>query len=407
MDECVVLDNGSSGIKAGYSGEDNPTAIIPSLVGLQVRSQRAASPFGRRPLVDHADDSHAGMEDTTTLLVGKRARANASQLELSSPITRGFIDDWDGMQAIWGHAFEDVLNVNTESTPVLLSDTPLNPKESREKMAQIMFEHFQVPGFYIAPESVLSLFATGRTRGIVLGVGAGVSSAVPIFEGFALPHATKRLEIAGDDLTDLLQARLPSRLSREVVQDIKETTCSVLAPSATQRAAGTLVMGRKERFPPLRRTSSSLCATAESVDSRLEESKAGLPSPVHYELPDGQIVDVSVDCQHDVPNALFEPSLLGDSGKSLPGISQLTFQSILACDKTLQADLFSSIVLAGGSSMFPGLATRLETELSALSTTSKVQIVQDSQRKAAAWIGGSMFGSLSTFPEILISRAEW
>jgi len=56
-------------------------------------------------------------------------------------------------------------------------------------MTEIMFETFNVPSLYVACQAVLSLYSTGRTTGLVLDSGEGVTSTVPIYEGYALPHA--------------------------------------------------------------------------------------------------------------------------------------------------------------------------------------------------------------------------
>jgi actin-related protein len=115
--------------------------------------------------------------------VGNEAQSKRGVLTLKYPIKDGVVTNWDDMEKIWHHTFYNELRAKPEERPVLLTEAPFNPKDDRKKMTEIMFETFYTPAMYVANKAVLSLFASGRTTGIVLDSGEGVSHAVPVFEG--------------------------------------------------------------------------------------------------------------------------------------------------------------------------------------------------------------------------------
>lgn len=184
--KSIVLDNGSYTIKIGFSGEDKPRSIIPSIAG---------TPNNLNDIVsyDHRD-----------FYIGDEAQRMRGILNLSNPIERGSVRNWDLMEKIWEHTFYSKLKVSPDEHPVLLTEAPLNPKENRERMTQVMFETFNVPAMYIQIPAVLSLYSDGTTTGLVLDSGHGITHTAPIYDGFSIPNAVNKISNAGHDLTQFM-----------------------------------------------------------------------------------------------------------------------------------------------------------------------------------------------------------
>lgn len=354
----LVVDNGSDTIKAGFAKEEAPCSVFFTVVGQTVEAK------GQEIL------------DRPIPCIGDEAKAKKGVIDLTYPIKNSIITDFNGMEEIWRQIISTKLQVNPEEHPILLTEAPFNPKANREKTTQIMFETFHVPAMYLALAPVLALYASGRKSGTILESGYGVSHAVPIHDGFAIPKNILRLDSAGEYLTNYLKTCLIERdnsitkVDREIVRDIKEKLCYVAADFDKEMNAA---------------------ASSSSVDKS-------------YELPDGRVITIGSE-RFRCPEALFQRQL-AETG--FTGIHQLTYDAIMKCDESIRQELFANIVMAGGSTMFPGISERMQKEITALAPpTMKIKIISPPERKYSAWIGGSILASLADFQPMWITKKEY
>jgi centractin len=279
---------------------------------------------------------------------------------------------------------------------VLLTEPPLNPRSNRDTAAQILFETFNVPALYTSIQAVLSLYASGRTTGIVMDSGDGVSHAVPVYEGFAMPSSIRRIDVAGRDVTEYMQTLLRksgyvfhTSAEKEVVRMIKEKV-------------------------------SYVAADPKKEEKEWSGGKSGETKVVEYVLPDGQKLKVctvpwhlgcnfGANCSPQVgterfraPEILFDPEIIG---LEYPGIHQIVVDAINRTDLDLRKALFGNIVLSGGSTLTKGFGDRLLHEVQRLAVKDmRIKIFAPPERKYSTWIGGSILAGLSTFRKVFISR---
>lgn len=356
VNQPVVIDNGSGVIKAGFAGDQIPKCRFPNYIG--------------RP--KHIRVMAGALEGE--VFVGPRAEEHRGLLSIKYPMEHGIVTDWNDMERVWNYIYsKDQLSTFAEEHPVLLTEAPLNPRRNREKAAEVFFETFNVPALFVSMQAVLSLYATGRTTGVVLDAGDGVTHSVPIYEGFAMPHSIMRVDVAGRDVTRYLRlllrkegVNLSTSAEMEIVKNIKERAC-YLSPN------------------PLK-------------EETLETERA------QYTLPDGTQLEVG-PARFRAPEVLFRPDLIGEECE---GLHEVLMFAIQKSDMDLRKMLYQNIVLSGGSTLFRGFGDRLLGEIRRLAPKDmKIRISAPQERLYSTWIGGSILASLDTFRKMWVSKREY
>lgn len=354
--QAVVIDNGSGYVKAGFAGDNAPRAVIETVVG--------------RPKMPGI---MVGI-DQKEVYVGEEVCSNLRLLKTGKPIQRGLVDNWDDMEKIWNHTIYNELKVSPEEHPWLITETPLNPKEDRERLTQIMFEVFNVPWFYLQQQAVLALYSTGLTTGFIIDCGEGVSNTVPIYEAYAIPHAVRRIPLAGQDITQYL-----SQLMFE---------------------SGTKALTGKNDLKTVQVIKERLCDVA--YDSY--ESAAQTADDVYYELPDKTSIKLGAE-RYQCAEILFNPSM---AGFEQLGIHEYVMESILECDIDIRSTLLDNMYLAGGTTLFQGLPERMHKEISNLESITKKPVLKGLvERQFSTWLGGSLWAALSSFQSMWINKSEY
>lgn len=437
----LVLDIGGGTTKIGYAGSDSPLCQFASIC-LDHRQALPAS------VLEHTEATSAD------LLVGNEARkalaaaaTRTGSITVLRPYDRGEVTGWEALARILQHALQQV-RADAERTWILLTVAPTLTLATRKRLAALLFEKGRAERVCLANSSVAALLATGRTTGLVCEMGDTVTHVVPVFQGFALPHAVLKAAVGGNDVTKRLLRLLNEQQMRqrktskggsgagaeeeareeqgdfqldehhlELVRDIKEKLCYVRVnpdDEAEEAAARTDSRG------------SSSGGDSDGAGSGASESDI-------YELPDGQLVAVG-PARYEAGELLFNPRL-ADLPEDTPSIPRMIYEAAMMCDPSLRQTMFNNIVVAGGASMLKGLPERLEREVQALLANPPLQhpstlaasaaeakaaatalagladitarVVTDSQRGCASWIGGSILASLPTYPQLCITQDEW
>jgi len=353
--------------------------------------------------------------------LGSEAMFARDSMELLNPIEDGQVKDWDLLQGLWEYAFQKKLSTKAADHPVLLARPPGATRADMEKACELMFEKLSVPALFLAKNPVLSSFATGRATSLVVDSGFQTTTVSAVHDGYVLSKAVTQSNLAGKMLSTLFQKSLESdgtqikplysfrrkETQQPGVWEVKDLDISKIHPSFKAFQEMCVVNDIKE----------STCLVSEQEFD--EAANANIPT-ISYELPDGKTIEIGTE-RFNLPEVLFKPEIASRypdapeirslTGGSVKGISGMVVETIEKCDVDVRRELFSGVVLTGGSSLFRNMRERLDRELGELVPASmrlRVHAPNSSmERRCSVWIGGSILASLGSFQQMWLSKGEY
>lgn len=411
---ALVLELGSGYCKAGYAGDDAPKAVFPSHVGYVEKAKPAGDAQPMEVDGAEAQPAAAGKD----WFVDMPIYEYRDNMEIKPTLVNGEVSDWEAAEEIYKHALHGRLQSVTSQHPLLMVEQAFAASEQRAKMCEMMFEKFESPAFFLSKDAVLAAFAAGRATGLVVDIGSGLTRVSPVHDGYILKKGITKNNLAGEAISQWMhrcitgkgtQVRPHYSIEKSEVKPGEMKCLPRVLAHETESFKNWMI------YDVVRDVKESLCHVSEC--RFVEDNYEGTPPKV-YELPDGSTVELAVD-RFKIPEALLNPAFGDDTilaaahsqeaGKAI-GLVQMFNESVGKCDPDLRRDLFSNIILTGGGSLFDGLEVRVHNELAETLPSQKIRIVAsgvNTERRFSAWIGGSILGSLGTFHQLWISKAEY
>jgi actin len=232
------------------------------------------------------------------------------------PVQRGVVKDWDAMEKLWHNLIEITNMATLDNSSILVIESVQSTADDRAQWAELLFDAFHVPSICISNSASLSIFASGRTTGVAVECGAGLTASVPVFEGYVLKHAITVMDYGGQDVSFNLKKLFNDK---NIQIDLA--------------AAKTI----KERL-----------AYVNGFQSRNMEHTT--KEKYTFSLPDGNDVTVDTKLFRDCTEPLIVNNKISSGGL----VSQVQ-ESIVLCDESIKRDLAQNIILSGGTSLIPGM----------------------------------------------------
>lgn len=400
----IIIDNGTGFTKMGYSGNMEPSVVIPSVIG-------------EYPEKSDLNVSKLQFDDYD-YYIGEEAHKNTKTHSLNYLLRGGMIENWEQMEKFWHKSIFEYMRADPEDHYMVLTEPPMNTPENREQMAEIMFETFGVPGLFIGVQAVLALYAGvyaslgdastikgADLTGTVVDSGDGVTHVIPIVHGYPISNNIKHIPVAGRDITKFVMQSLRDRKEKIPADEIQETA-RILKESYCY-CAPDIIKEHKKFDEKIKDPETGKWKQSKKF------KKASLTSPYTGKR-------IKCDLGYETfmgPEVFFHPEFVNSDYRE--SLDEIVDVSIVKSPLDCRADLYKNIVLSGGSTLFKNFDKRLEQEvrrrvndrykaLGIPDNAPEVRVSQNAVQQAAVWFGGSMLSeNKANFNKIVATKAQY
>jgi Actin len=333
---------------------------------------------------------------------------------VTSPLEEGVVANWEVVRALWETAVEQRLGLNAAEHGVVVAESALASRADRERWCQMLFEEFKVPRVFLAKQGVLTAFGMARTTGFVIDVGYHATTLTPVQEGFPLMMGFRKSPVGLATMDDYCRRLCFSHISHLHPRSSSSSSSSEW-PESTASYQWAHFLGRVVREKHFRVSPSPLDGSwsegggegGGGAASASASASSASSASSWVRLPDGREVDVS-GASMAAPELLFDAS-----GAAIPGgasLARTAVDALMNCEGDARRDIGASTIFTGGGATLPGLEERFMRELAVLATVG-VHVDHVGRVPAEAclgpFLGGSIVGSLPSFSDMCLSRAEW
>ncbi len=384
----IVIENGSSWTRAGFSGDDLPKHIFPTHYGK-----------------DTDGNYYIGEEDVQEPTPGK---------DIYSPMQDGLVTDWDAMVKIWDYTYSDRLLIESSDFPLVTTEQLWNTPQNRVAATEAAFESFRVPAFSILKNPLCAVYGTGKSTALVIDIGSSVASVTPVVEGNILTKGAMHTRFAGDFVNIHILTQLKSRgikVTPRFLVDRKGGAGSSHETTSLKHYDG--ITQSFHMFETQRVLDELKETTSQVSEGPNPGYSQNLVRP--FEFPDGigmMFGNERMTTTEPLFNPLRFPLPNVTLGENSMGITDLILGVLKKTDGSndLYSNLLQYILVTGGTTLLSGFPERLANDMLRILGNFRPMIHATPtaiERKCTVWTGASILASLGSFDHDWISKKEY